>query len=192
MIPRCATRTEDSDHSLRVAPRSAERTFRTYASAAIADAAFARTRSTEILAAQHTSPKQSFKRLNRVGSQTTLSLRGARTHMSRTFLSFAASVRMAGSSNTPILDMATSGSKSFGCHPKLSDKALWDGRLHRAANGPAGCCWVMQPMPPPSSAMKVLSTPTMRRPGNSFSNSVRIGSSPSPFSMGVIRASLMT
>jgi hypothetical protein len=35
------------------------------------------------LAVQHISPKQTFKRVNSAGFQTDLSLRGARTHMSR-------------------------------------------------------------------------------------------------------------
>jgi len=52
---------------------------------AIADAVFAHSRGDGFLAMQRISPKPPFKRVNRAGSQTDLSLRGARTHMLRDF-----------------------------------------------------------------------------------------------------------
>jgi len=63
-----------SRRSLRTPARSAERTKRPCAAAAIADAAFARNRGDDFLAVQRFSPKQPFKRVNRAGSQTVFSL----------------------------------------------------------------------------------------------------------------------
>jgi hypothetical protein len=81
--------------SPRHAPRSAERTNRTRAGAAIADAAFVRNCSGAHLALQHLSPKQPFKSVTSSGSQTDFSPHGAGTPMSRTSLPFAESAKFA-------------------------------------------------------------------------------------------------
>ena len=72
-----------TDLSLRLDRNSMSRTNRTYAVTAIADAAFACSCSRALAAMRRVSLNRPFKRGSRIGYQTDLSLRGARTHMSR-------------------------------------------------------------------------------------------------------------